>query len=372
MPFATQWARRSYFIERGHIKPIPQSKVRVYDPFKQQPLNRNLSSKDGDRPLYAQLINVDEWDEKDIIRFCNDFGLLGLFQHNLIQARYVPTDDGRVQCLHDPPFDFPEIIEGPSFRSELTPLSQRVDEDEVQYRIREAVRFSPQLGSCEEELREDIVEELREEALEFWRKDRRCRGLVIRWTPACWVEEPLIFYFRTYFPGAGLTFPSLHAPELWDSLCEPVGEFRQSVMNLRSLFHTWSEWSASSKAPGDHTWASRAIDEELLRVHPTTAGSGSWFCPSLLSCIHTTMYLDITRQKLPRKCANSKCERQYFLANREDNQYCSSACQASAKQRRLRERRKSEFEYRLNQKSKLRRQREELNKHKKDGKESSR
>jgi len=106
------WVRCRYFVQDGYIRPVRGAHVEAYDPF--EAYYANDSALLG-RSLYLQLVDLDTTNEQEIEKFVSRWGLLGLFQHNLIQARHVECDEWEELGNPDPPYavTVSEIYEWP-------------------------------------------------------------------------------------------------------------------------------------------------------------------------------------------------------------------------------------------------------------------
>ena len=329
--FRGSWRRRRYHVSEGYIRPVAGELTVEYDPL-------DSSTNDG-LPAYLRLVNINEFDDHQIADFCSQFGILGLFQHDLLQVRYTPTSNGAIQCRHDPPPPhYFEVLETPYSRYELDGRGSWPDEI-LRPKIEDLQRFP-----ADDESFEDMaIEALDQEYLDEWKTDRTKRGLVVVEDVEGIREQPLGGYFRRFFPASGNEFPSLHAPQLWDYLCEPLPAFRTAVLNLRAVFE---EWQAGPIGSSRHAgWQTTFLAPALMRARPMPVnGELTWLFPSLLTALYMQLFLDCISARQPRFCANENCLRRAFVADRPDNVFCSDKCRHAQKQRvRRRERTKAKL-----------------------------
>src|SRR4051794_32891800 len=80
------WFHRTYVVQDGLIRPVPWSHLKPYDPFTGEGHSEKLPP---DRPIYEQLYRLSLSNERAIADFVSTWGILGLFQDRLIQARRV-------------------------------------------------------------------------------------------------------------------------------------------------------------------------------------------------------------------------------------------------------------------------------------------
>lgn len=373
-----RWMRRRYFVEGEFIKPIPTSEKTVYDPFEGYRAELTKSEQDPVDQLHTHLANLDAADLHAIEAFTGKWGILGLFQHDLYQVRYVPTAGGAVQPLHDPPYwaglQVEEIWEGPDFRArhhyahplipELLPrdvLSQAVAELGLEG---EAVTGSSQGWDA-------IAEDVRCWAEAQWKNDPTKRGVVLTRGPLVGYREvPLLSYFGQFLPdlsgwpdmpnpleaeaiGSPLLFPSIHAPVLWDYLCEPLDAFRSEVRAFQGLARLCAKWKDGEQGEAARSELQTTFTRHLGRSHPTlgwldqseqdvsaakqiapsnhAAWLASWSFPSLLSAAYLMLLFDFTDQ-FPRICKNTAC-RKLFVVSSPKRLHCSDRCLNQQKQR---------------------------------------
>ncbi len=289
-----RWARRPYEVRDGWIAPAPGGSVEFYDPFAAS------GSAGPQGPLYRALWDVDLEQSESIEFFASRWGLLGLFQHRLIQARHAAPG-------------MAEVLEGLDFLA--------VARTDAQLTVSAALVERPEGG---------------------------------------YSERPLAEYYRRYFPGlrtdvqflANEIPPLTHSPALFDRLAEPVEEFREEVARLKSTVAV-AQRAAEGQlplgefaSPGIYTptvgenLLHAAIDPYIRRVHQGLKrredGSGwelGWYFPSLISVIYYTLAMHLAGGQL-RRCANDRCGAPFAPTHRKHQQYCSDRCQNFAKQRR--------------------------------------
>ncbi|MDP2898367.1 MAG: hypothetical protein Q8Q12_17655 [bacterium] len=382
----SRWVVRDYRLKGNHLVPDgPEQKS--YNPFEQYYGKSN-------EPPYRELANLKKENLEQVCAFVNKHGLLGLFQYNMVQSRYVPDSRGWVLPLHEPPFGYAEVVEGPGYRYVVEPQhAQYPDgwlEDEL---VNQGFHVSghdkygdPMWLEDESEIEhatEELLQEERENALRYWTGKGRSRGIVMVRGLAGFEEKSLMDYYCRFFPQlaggwspvlrnpkhpevkvtddgelrSAVSFPSIHSPEVWAHMCENVYEFGNEVRVFRDTLSLVRRLQNKTTSESE-----RATLEQVLRqrfshalagVRPAfrAAASGaaergkrtaahrpftdSWFYPSLLSAYYMMLYLDVIEGRLIRECP--RC-RELFVSDLEGKAYCSSDCQTYAKLKRSRKR----------------------------------
>jgi hypothetical protein len=295
----TRWVKRRYFVQDGYIRPVPGGESVLYDPF------LGYSHEDHptkDRSSYLQLLDVKLDDEREIEEWTSTWGLLGLFQDRLVQARRtIQTKTGPETLIEwGSTAAASSVFEGLASSGPGKPTDSKV-----------LLAWEP-LGEI--------------------------------------VERPLEEYFRKYFPflQPEQHYPPLASPKLWDHLSEPLDEFKIAVHNLRfTVERAKTGPSKTGDAIEDETQAwmhprrlQHTINPRVQRVYravrPTADGglAAVWVFPSLLSALYTMLMEDVTGGRL-RECSNERC-RKPFVPGRSDQSYCSTRCKNAVLQRRRR------------------------------------
>lgn len=356
------WVRRRYLVNEDYIIPTTDSPAVEYDPVA---VDREGRTRPGGRRLVSEVARLNTTKNQAIEEFTSEWGLLGLFQHHLLQVRYVPTKDGRVQPFHAPTTGI-EYCDGPDFREVrffgTVPLTH------VEGSSTPALRPTERHPGDEVADFPERVQEERRHQPGRSRRDPSRRGEVItsEWPGATLRVIPLMDYFPAFFPGLfqrreedDPTFPSIHSPDLWVELCEPLGRFQKEVEKFQATFHLCSLATAGEADEDKISQLCRDVSQRLRSVHPALAlhqsvsplsppgDSGDtvfnrwqleYRFPSLLSVAYMLLLEDLEAGRFFRYCANERC-RNAFLADRRDNIYCSLACTNAQKQRELRRRR---------------------------------
>lgn len=313
-----RWVTRPYRIQDGYLTPVAGTVPNQY-----RPLAEGVESapEGGRKFLHEALGSLDWTDMEELEAFASQWGLLGLFYHDLLQIRFETgskTGGWRrawVTVIPDMAFSY--------WLPEQIPVMQR-------YRLRGSV----------------IVREGRE-----------------------YVEEGLVSYASRYFPGllpdgevkaassdrTGVKrlVPILSTPDVWDHLCEPVAAFQDAAEEFRSVYELCARWADGER--GEERALQRAFWTHLRHVQPLALpptddppeqecldASGhrwkaGWSSPSLLAAAYMRLFLDLTAGRMPRVCANDRCN-EVFIATRPDRLFHSERCMKNAKQRKYRQR----------------------------------
>lgn len=361
-PLAARWWKQRYFVEDGLIRPVVGSKREMYDPLEAY-FQRHLWRINP--PLHLALARLNPLDDEQVERFCSTWGLLGLFQHPLLQVTYVPGSKGGALPRHNPPQHFTEVVETPLFRLERP---ARDGTGRLQ-RMASAIRGSgPSADEQSRDQDEELARQLAAAELQDWWEDPTWGGEAIVLRDGQPQRLELVQHFVHYFPAASLPvfeikgadllwsdpkmlpeFPTWSSTWLWDELCEPLEEFRDAVNEFKNL----SQISASVKSMKRVDRTRVELLESRFNGHLAQTGlrlcyEGRWsvdpgtqswkreyFCPSLLSTAYLQLMLAFTGETPLRFCESISC-RKAFEAERPRQRFCSRVCQKSQQQRRRR------------------------------------
>jgi len=360
------WVRRRYFIRDGYIRPIQGSEVVVYDPFEEY---YGTDAARSGRSLYQHLVDLDLSDERAIEEFASRWGLLGLFQHRLVQVSHVGCDrydyadhpdqpPTSLSHWNERPGNGPlDRREGPTIHLIYPDDYLRADEDERRsVRERGHQLFRKWLaetrypyGSVIVENAFGVLEEVEQDAYysQFFLDLELARAIAEEDTRTD-LHDPS----RKFLPPRRSRYPRISSPRLWDCLCEPLDLFREAAYELRDLYTL----TVRASSPDAHAApSSQAADylrqdfaQRLSRVHPlpgwqeqSRSWTMAWSFPSLLSAAYAMLFVDfvVAGRKL-RFCANETCGKS-FVSDRSDRKYCSERCQNAAKQREFRRAKKA-------------------------------
>ena len=349
-PLAGLWVRQPYRVAEGYIKPASLGFSR-YDPFDSY---YGTDAATAGRSLYLELIDLNASDSVEVEAFTSKWGLLGLYQHRLLQLAHSDWTY---------PHNFP-------------PAPEAVPEDLVEHF---RTPGHPEYGFRSFD-----------PVLTFWKPEDQAERAAIygKWLrrrpfPSEWVihETPAGHYdiaptrefSQRYFPDPPLVAmtekdfeqavaaitaaPDVKAKEaareemyrmfelpppgseaMWERLCEPLADFQTAVAELQQIYQ-------SCQLANEGRSAVRAMADcamQLRRVSPvpylTEEGvwSWRWFFPSLLSACYTMLFLDFVVEN--RKLLHCAECGQSMVSDRSDKRYCGRTCQNRANQRRWRER----------------------------------
>ena len=346
---AATWRRQRYVVEGDHLVPATAADAEEYDPFDHYAGVSDIPL--GETP-YLDLASLDLNDTEAIEQFASAWGLLGLFQHNLVQLRYVPTRDGRMQLRHDPPLYIDEpsstatterisgfLGAGSDFDDDLVPFAHEwFSGQSLDFQDGSRVRHSWDDLDTDDE-REYVLDEVRAVERQRWLDDPAKRGEALYVDPHGEVQRAsLDDYARPFFPNATVnprTYPSIDSATLWGELHEPLEAFRSAAREFQRQVHFVAdadEWSDD---------LARAIERNLRSVHPRIEFHADeeggrwverWHFPSLLAACYTMLHLDLTKQRAVRICASDKCDNA-FIAERSDRMYCTPRCKNAHKMR---------------------------------------
>jgi hypothetical protein len=348
-PLAASWMRGPYTIEGDYIKPLPEGEMERYDPFASY---YGADSARLERSLYLELIDLELGNHQAVERFVTTRGLLGLFQHRLVQLSTViafPIGSLRgdavpemlFEAFHSPGSVPAWTSSGAAWLTDDTPAgpeARKVLYDRWRQRrpfpegwaISETVDGYYDVSSREDyyshyfpdPLDEGVPPEVAAEALRRVAKDPTS-------DEAAQILE-LLSYDDPY-PRAG-------SNAMWVRLCEPLGDFYLAALELRATYSACAE----RKDPTSVAAALMNCTRHLRRVHPiphrTEEGGWAWrwSFPSLLAACYTMLFLDFVVEKR-RLYFCAECGKS-MISDRSDKKYCDSTCQNRANQRRWRQR----------------------------------
>jgi hypothetical protein len=348
------WVRRQYHIEDGYIKPVPGSEPIPYNPLVLDDQARHRKNK---RRLVDDLLRLHPRDYTAVAEFASHWGLLGLFQHHLVEQFYIPTESGDVQTVHDPRFGlFPTVHEGVDFY-DCMPSRRKLEWSDDTVREDWVRRGVIHRAEGEKWVLTDLGKQL---LLRGWRAKTGKSGTVSTDLIRTGAPKrlPLQQYYQHFFPDAQkvteapdslVIYPRIGSEKLWDQLCEPLDLFHCAVIEFRSIAWAYSEQNAlpirddlrqffgnplsktrqvlvSSPAP-DWDQGGRSPG---IRSSPAELG---WAWPSLLAAAYLLLMRDVTGNYGPRDCHNESC-RTTFMPTRPDRKYCSPECRNQQMQRR--------------------------------------
>lgn len=367
--FSTRWRRQRYYIEDGFIRPAQRSEPKEYNPLASYFERGQTSRRDQLHLALAGLNTSSDDQDEQIEKFCSEWGLLGLYQHRLIQLTYVPGPRGGALPRHRPPHSHPEVVETPLGRAEHPARERR---ERVELFAEHRLTY----GHGTPEADQPLAEYLADMELDIWWKDPAAGGEALVLKHGRTERVRLADYYASYFPQYSVhlfeigmrvlrsepsmlpEYPTWSSPWLWNELCEPVEAFCEAVNEFQDTARLCRDYK-----DGQHFSPDQA--EKLERVfnqHLTLAGlrlrydrhSGlgrleqewqhEYFCPSLLSAAYLLLMLTFSGAAKLRFCRNEPCGKP-FEAERPDREFCSRSCQ-KAQQQRLRRRRQSKSEAR--------------------------
>ncbi len=352
-PLTGCWTRRRYFVEEGLIQPLPRGATEEYDPFISY---YGSDSTWSGRSLYLELLELDIGSEHAIEGFTSRWGLLGLYQHRLVQIRRAEADLDLSTKIDRVPEYLVEHFEAPSSTPEWVNV-------ERWWLTREQLETDP------------------EGAKRFFRawlntrKPHTVASAIVASSEGYYEELPLGDYAQRFFPHPPklsldsekvfqmlrstaqaledddfravdqieqvkqliASVPRLGSKWFWERLCEPVDEFRQAVEELRSVFAGCTD-REDKLAVG---LAMQTCTRHIRRVHPIPhfeegALTWRWSFPSLLAAAYMMLFLDVAVEG--RKLRYCEGCGKSFVADRSDKRFCGRACQNRSNQRRYRQR----------------------------------
>ncbi len=85
------WRASEYEVVGGtHIAPAEDAEIVTYDPIKDHEGTWIGKRSDEDRLPYLELLEVDFQDPESILKWCQNWGLLGILPHRTLEARFWP------------------------------------------------------------------------------------------------------------------------------------------------------------------------------------------------------------------------------------------------------------------------------------------
>lgn len=300
-----RWYRQKYYIDRGFIKPAPGWKVDDYNPF--DFYRRGERERDNLHHIFASL-DVD--DDAAIEGFCSRFGLLGLFNREILKVvSYSPVMAHLFKLPENSPY-----IGVQRFLDVLMPMDELMDT----FHIPEEKFLLPKQDDL-------VMPDTRITVLDTWEsvKDFKRECITFRWII-----------------------------DLQNAITD------KDIPKIRELFRN-SDSRVYQAAAGEHDdtrillgatgavmWAVNGELENMVSPLLTfdDASNGiskniTWRCDSLLTSLYMMIFLDITRGVLTKRCEFEKCRR-YFEASGPEVKYCTPSCQTRAKTKRYRDKQK--------------------------------
>lgn len=350
--FQTHWVKRKYVVSGGWIQPFlgTGSEPTRYDPFD----HYSPGSEDGS--LHLWLLRLDLADEAEIERFVSSYGLLGLFQDQVVQLRHqieigtVKLDlcfsqDGRGSRV--PGAAYPWDVKLEMLRRGLASVT--VD---GHYAI------VPEFAAAPSAVEAEIANSIRDRDLErFARGSEPCGTALVQDGWALHEETSRVAY-RYFTDGGSFVWQGDLAEggagrpaspwdwKMWDFLAEPLDEFRAAVCEFRLIFRECQEVTTGEATPERALEAGERLSQHLRRIHPvakydaiTQEWVDAWSFPSLLSVCYKMLHQDLAEHLhvgFCRRCRNP------LTGHRRGKKYCSRSCLDAFKQAEYRRLRKQE------------------------------
>lgn len=354
-------------LREGVLRLDPEApRPEAYDPWESYGLHDEpLPERAPHEVPYHRLGQLDLANSAEVVAFTRRWGLLGVMQHNLVEARYVPSPRGWTRPWSDPNYPgIPEITEAPGFRARGGDDDPRFDEVERGDRSFLTLQFGA-VGwltfdeAATPQLHEQELERLNpDDTVGF---DHALDGLcdavatvLVRQETGDIARLSLEHYFSRYLPNAPLDhppcqpgerhYPSIHGPDFWPYLCEPLQEFVEAAELFQIAFNLALD---APNEPARRRLASEvhrglASTRPVLAPRETGKWELRWFCPSLLAACYLMLLTDLTEDRQLRRCAARDC-RQAFRARvgrgrSRQRLFCSKPCKNREMQARLRDR----------------------------------
>lgn len=348
----TLWAKREYVFDRSDLVFRPAGTcVEFYDPLQVGYFDLEAVPP-GNRqpPLYALLWELDTTNVGTVRDFVSHWGLLGLFQHHLIESRYAASAPrGQSDMSTGPlparahPETFLEVTETPlrrdwkPWRTAPPPPRAYTKPDVADHQLGDVhpatVEIDDPRISRQVAKRADAGAQ-RLEARADWESVR------VLHSPHGQVESmPLTDYYARFFPSG--RFASMHSKQLWDELAEPLTDIDQAVADLRE------NYDLCSRAKSERSWkldrdVREVFDTHLQGVSLTVelaedrAGRwrAAWAFPSLLSAVYWMLREDFTKPgRRLLYCQRQDC-RKPLITDRSDKFFCTGGtCKNTHKSR---------------------------------------
>ncbi|WP_334109818.1 hypothetical protein [Thermodesulfitimonas autotrophica] len=384
---------------RTYLVPVPQGKKKeIYDPL--QYVNQPGYTKE---PPYLELAQLDVEDPYKILEFVNRWGLLGLkerYCHWIPYSIVTPTDrEIALAYLNATGCDFydeselwnilksehtgkeadPEedvnVEEGSGLESDIInndfatipagETGSKTDEDlyptlNLLFQ-KEAYGFGFQ-RLTRYQLRNTFFPLFREPGDEFI-YGPLASGIRLHLSPTPSVSpEEVMAEFRAFkienkLPNIEKILTTMKcyiADGVWQYYSEPEDLFIREALEFQSLYSKCNELQERIAAKDNPIEIGKlrldmtlTFRRKLEGVQPfpiinpeTNKWEFGWNIDSLISAFYLMLFLDLTGHRKARICA--KCRRP-FIAERDDNVYCSQRCQEAAKQSRRRRRLKNQM-----------------------------
>ena len=304
-------ARRNSYLENGFIRPITGSVPEDYNPF-----DFYKTGEKDTESLHREFANINLSDDKDILRFYNKYGALGLFRHEYCRIVALPITESK----YDQKDRMSNVYAVDRISDYLTPI----DEIIARYGVDKS-----------------IIPSIDDNGM-FEDKNGYLTNFEIE---ACYTSENI-----NDFKSICSEYKAL-----LDLKCALDGKDYDAIRELLVLYSkTYESYVNDRSNEGLLSLAASAIISEVSthvegmatpQLQWSQDGTGisneiTWRCDTLLSAIYLMLFLDIINSNQTRKCV--ECQR-YFEANptKKNNIYCSSSCRNRANTRNYREIQKS-------------------------------
>lgn len=334
IPSAGRWWRASrYEIVAGMIRPARDATIEAFDPWE---IYRGTRAKGYEFcPPYASLTNLGldlarsvPEAERQIVKWCERYGLLGLLPHQIRMATLSPR---WVEIEGDPAFLVPEQVQfirsnrGWSCRRTLIRPPKIVDLSSGQRGQLVPRKVSPEAWARVSALRQDL------------------RSSEIS-------SQSLRESFGRYFPDVSsdeandFAYPAPLSDAFWRSYSEPYGDFLNGLQCLAEAL-----WSLGLHRESEERQDQLNIDrvsegvdllDALLSPASPTIVPGpqgrfdqQWVCGSLLCAFAMMALQDLAEGRHIRPCIT--CSR-LFVSQHPAALYCSRQCRWKVQKRRQR------------------------------------
>lgn len=337
------WKWSKYEIRGGYFRPSAGAELNPpYDPWKgsgqqdHQQTRSSTPSQSNRRPYQSLFSALEQKDEKGLLAWVNEFGLLGILPHYLELAITAlpplgikPTERRRLAVVRSF-LRHARHAEGSEFRPRAL---QRIEQNLLKWQDWRVAYFptSTGLGWGESTVPGP-------KGLAFIRStDAPHRKIQVL---------PLSRALRPYFPdGTGFyprwsAIPAPYSRDFWKYYAERVTDFKSEAMRLRE----WIARLAKASPKSEDEQQLDALNGLLIGSHPRFEFSVGarpskshllqrWVSPSLLGSLSLMALQDAAFFRLAQcpSCGNP------FATGRSDAKFCSDKCRDRIQKRRRRQ-----------------------------------
>jgi len=313
------------------------------NPVNNDPLMQFVETPLPKDPPYLELVNLDLNNEEEILKFVHKNGLLGIIFDRFKLLNFKHPDYNKVN--KDDHLDGDSIDEEDYLHHEKIKFiyySSNEKEDVVRVENICGDSFWFHYGENNAVLTPITTKEINDS---FFPLHAPYLPVDINYNPEAW---NLMGNVAKQFGAKDHSLPYTGSWIYYYS--EPLELFKKEAELLKDTFHKYNEYTIKKKekqiTPKDIRSIYGVLNNRLAHIHPRQryveedcSTEFGWEVPSLLSAYYLMMFLDLHHKRKARFCNCNVCNRA-FIADRDDNIYCSKRCKENTKKQRQRQRKK--------------------------------